>query len=261
MKRYANKTIVITGATGGLGVALAKELDLEGAVLVLLGRNYEKLDCLKKSLQSECIIKTFDFSSIKEVESAAAFLKDLSVDVLINNAGIQEFGPLVQKTIQNITNVFQTNVIAPTCLVSSVLPAMIKRNNGHIINIGSIFGSIAYPYFSLYSASKSALRGLSESLRREVGQNNVLITYIAPRAMDTALNGEVMHRIAKATKMSMDSPADIAKIIVKAMKQQKKEVYIGFPERFFVKLNYWARCLVDNGLKKETQLIKQEGGF
>jgi short-subunit dehydrogenase len=141
-------------------------------------------------------------------------------------------------------------------LTKAVLPAMRKRGSGHIVNIGSVFGSISFAHFVTYSSAKAGLRAFSEALRREVEGSHIAVTYIAPRAVKTGLSSGTVMEYAKLTSMNMDKPEYTARQIVKAIRARKKDVYIGFPESFFVRVNALMPRMVDAALAKNDRKAK-----
>lgn len=179
------------------------------------------------------------------------------IDILINLAGINPFGSFVQQDAAVIQKTFEINTIAPIMLAHDVLPIMQNQKSGHIVNVGSTFGSIAFAWFTAYSASKFALRGFSQALRRELVDTDIDVTYVAPRAVKTKLNSKAVYDMAKVVKMNMDEPIDVAKKIIKAIKQRKKESYLGFPESLFVRINAMLPGFVDNSLEKQNRLSRQ----
>lgn len=147
------------------------------------------------------------------------------------------------------------NLVVPMLLVRQLLPDMLARDAGRIVNVGSTFGSIGFAWFAAYSASKFGLRGLAEALRRELEGTGVGVTYVAPRAVKTRFNTDAVYRMAEATHMKMDEPAWVAARIVAAIENDAKDVYLGFPERFFARLNSFLPRLVDVGLRKQNQVM------
>jgi short-subunit dehydrogenase len=135
-------------------------------------------------------------------------------------------------------------------MVREVLPAMLGRGSGRIVNVGSTFGSIGYPGFAAYSASKFALRGFSQALRRELQGTGVGVTYVAPRAVRTAFNPPAVHLMAERKLMRMDEPSWVATRIVHAIERERNEAYLGFPESLFARINGVLPALVDGALKK-----------
>ncbi|MCB1789006.1 MAG: SDR family NAD(P)-dependent oxidoreductase, partial [Gammaproteobacteria bacterium] len=154
-----------------------------------------------------------------------------------------------------LARLMQVNLVAPTLLIRAVLPDMLARGSGRIVNVGSTFGSIGFAWFAAYSASKFGLRGLSEALRRELDGSGVGVTYVAPRAVKTPLNSDAVYRMAEATGMNMDEPQWVAQRIVEAIEDDAKDVYLGFPEKLFARLNGFLPRLVDGGLRKQNRVM------
>ena len=165
-----NITIVITGATSGIGELLAKRLATKNNSLILTGRNKEKLKDLKEELSILCkevITFPVEFSNNKDVKNFASICKEASV--VINSAA--NFGPtlnVLNVSEKEILDAFKVNVLAPLTLVKSVLPFMIKNNYGRIINIGSTGGLSGYPLRSPYCLSKNALVAYTKTLNGEI---------------------------------------------------------------------------------------------
>jgi len=151
----------------------------------------------------------------------------------------------------------QTNVTAPLLLTRAVLPQLLAQGHGAVVNIGSMFGSIACAWFAGYSTSKFALRGFSEALRREVAGSGVAVLYAAPRALRTPINGPAVERMAAAIDMPMDDPAPVAERIVRALERGRKEIYLGYPEALFVRLNGLLPRLVDTALRRQNRQMRR----
>jgi short-subunit dehydrogenase len=141
------------------------------------------------------------------------------------------------------------NLVAPARLAQAVLPGMKARGLGQIANVGSIFGSINFAHFATYSSAKAGMRALSQSLRRELAGTGVGVTYVAPRAVATPLNSAKVAEYARLTGMALDDPDRIADRIVTAIRADRRDVYLGFPESLFVRLNALAPGLIDGALK------------
>jgi short-subunit dehydrogenase len=154
-----------------------------------------------------------------------------------------------------IPRLLAVNLEAPMQLARDVLPDMIAQGHGQIVNIGSMFGSIGYPGFATYSATKFALRGFSQALRRELRGSGVAVTYVAPRAVRTAFNPTELHLMAAEGLMHMDDPLWVAEGILRAIEGRRSEVYLGYPESFFARLNAVFPQLVDRGLRKVVPAI------
>jgi len=256
---FNNKRIILTGAAGGLGNHVAKLLSAAGAKLVLVDLDEIALEKHRSLTNAESTITvvadiTHENDRQKIVDDSLETFQ--GIDILINLAGVNPFGSFMQQDSAMIQKIMEINTIAPMLMTHDVLPTMHKQNSGQIINIGSIFGSIAFAWFTTYSASKFALRGFSQGLRRELDDTGIDVTYIAPRAVKTPINSAAVYEMAEVIKMSMDEPEDIAKKIVSAIEKRKKECYIGFPESFFVRINALMPGVVDSSLRKQNRIAR-----
>lgn len=256
------KNILLTGAAGGLGQATALQLAAEGANLALLDRNADGLNQLCDQIkqtngQAIAIINDFSDENAAEDVISDAIKKLGRIDILINSAGVLDFTQFATQNPARINQIMYVNAIVPMQLTRALLPSLIAKNAGHIVNIGSIFGSIGFPHYASYCASKFALRGFSQALRRELFDTNIKVTYIAPRAIKTPINNAASSQMMAATNTAMDEPKVVAAEIVNAIIQQKNEHFIGQPESFFAWLNGIFPSLVSNGLKKPTLIARQ----
>ena len=175
---------------------------------------------------------------------------------MINLAGISSFNLFENEDPISIERMWRVNVIVPISLTRALLPAMLAQGRGRIVNIGSIFGSIGFACFANYSATKSAIRGFSQALRRELDGSGVGVGYVAPRYTRTALNSDAVSRMAKAVKMNSDDPALVAQHIVRAIELDRDEHYIGFPESLFVRINAVLPWLVDLAMRKQNRTMR-----
>ena len=186
------KTILITGASSGIGEGCARKFASQGARLILNSRSADKLTALAEELKekydAECYVMPFD---VCDRESAAAALNALpqewkSIDVLVNNAGLaigvdKEY----EGNLDEWDVVIDTNVKALLSMTRLVVPGMIERGRGHIINIGSIAGDAAYPGGSVYCATKAAVKALSDGLRIDLVDTPLRVTNIKPGLVET----------------------------------------------------------------------------
>ncbi len=253
--------VMLTGAAGGIGSALAEQLARRGAHLALLERSDAALQGLIERLRQaggKVQGAGVDLLDLAERERAVTRIQDGlgGIDLLINCAGLMSFRPFAEEDPAVLERIVQLNLVAPMLLVRQLLPGMLERGSGQIVNVGSTFGSIGFAWFAAYSASKFGLRGFSESLRRELEGTGVGVTYVAPRAVKTSLNTGAVYRMAEATKMNMDEPAKVAASIVTAIETDAKDVYLGFPEKFFARLNGLLPRIVDNGLRKQNRVME-----
>ena len=202
---FEGKNVVITGGAGGIGSLICKSFIEQGAKLTIVDR------VSKHEVEGVVDLIQGDLSTQEGIFKVAETLRLQSVDVLINLAGLQYFGLLEDQQPEHLVKMYMVNLVAPALLTQAVLPAMKSLGHGHIVNIGSTFGSINFAHFVTYSSTKSGLKGFSEALRREVSEV-------------------------------------VAEKIVQAIVHKKKDAYIGFPESLFVRINAVMPRLVDRAL-------------
>jgi short-subunit dehydrogenase len=201
-----NARILLTGASGGLGQELACQLTDGGAALLLAGRDSGRLNALATSLGPGAASICADLERASGVAALAGAAREFGVNVLINNAGVSAFGLLENQEWAAIERVLATNLEAPIHLTHALLPWLKAQPQAAIVNIGSTFGSLPFPGFVAYSAAKAGLRAFSQALRRELADTRVAVVHIAPRAIDTPMNGEAVTALNRALKSESDAP-------------------------------------------------------
>jgi short-subunit dehydrogenase len=253
--------VLLTGASGGIGRAVALELARRGAELCLSGRRAAVLQAVAEEVRAaggKAVVEVADLDTPGAaeplVDSAVARLGGL--DLVINCAGASHFGLFEQGSPEIADRLWRTNVLAPIRLIHAALPHLRHAPHGLVVNVGSIFGSIAFPCFAAYSTTKFALRGFSEALRRELDGSNVNVLYVAPRYTRTALNDGAISEMAQAVSMKQDDPATVAAQLVEAIVKDRRERYLGWPEKLFVRINAWFPRLVDQSLRKQTRQMR-----
>ena len=247
------KNVLLTGASGGIGRCLAIELARRGALIALAGRNENKLAGIAQQITAGGGVAAALPCDLARPDGPSTLFEravdELGIlDILINNAGLSCFAPLAEAEDSKLRRLVDVNLTASILLAREVLPAMLQRGSGQIVNMGSAVGSIGLPRFAAYSATKFALRGFSEALRRELAGSGVGVTYVAPRTTDTPMNTPAMRGFMAQTGAAMDPPEMVARVVADAIEDDRREVYIGWPERFFVRVNAIAPGLVDRSL-------------
>lgn len=249
--------ILLTGASGGLGQDLARELAGAGAAVLLAGRDAVRLAAIKAELGASADSVVADLTTAQGIAAANAAARAFGVNVLINNAGVGAFGLFDQQAWPTVEQVLATNLEAPLRLTQALLPWLKAQPAAAVVNVGSMFGSLPYPGFAAYSAAKAGLRGFSQALRRELADTPVAVIHIAPRVIDTPLNTEAVNQLNRALKNNSDSSQAVARQIVAALRHGKGEHHFGFPERLFAWLNGFAPSLIDRGLAGQLAIVKQ----
>ncbi|NME01346.1 SDR family oxidoreductase [Aeromonas sp. DNRA1] len=256
--KLEGKLVLLTGASGGIGEALAQELAAQGARLLLHGRRASALERLRKELphpeRHQMVIA--DLGSPQE---RAKLLQhpalDEGLDVLINNAGCNQFAWLEDQSSEQVERQLLLNVEAPIQLTRMLLPRL--RKPAVIMNVGSSFGAIGYAGYSVYCASKFALRGFSEALGRELEGTGIQVLHFAPRATRTRLNSEAAYEMNAELGTHTDSPQDVAEEAVIALCNETRRSWLGWPEKLFVRLNGLLPGLVDRALAKQKPIIER----
>lgn len=223
-----NKTVFITGGTGGIGRPLVAMLQKAGASVTVYDRGLHG-----------------DLSS--NIDEICERLSRKTPDILINLAGFNDFGYCEN---QDLKAIIALNMMVPLRLCQAVIPGMKKRKSGQIINIGSMTALIPLPHLTGYVAAKAGLKGFSDSLRRELDGSGISVTFITPRAVRTNMNSGLRAEINERTGVTYDAPEKIADIIFRAIIGHKADIRIGWPERFFAFLNSILPSVIDKGLRK-----------
>jgi short-subunit dehydrogenase len=251
-----NARILLTGATGGLGQALAHELVAAEAKLLLAGRDARRLAGIAASLP-DCATVAADLTRPEGVAAAVDAARRFGVNLLVNNAGIGGFGLFDSQDWQTVEQLLATNLAAPMRLTHALLPLLKAQPQAAVVNVGSTFGSLPFAGFAAYSAAKAGLRGFSQALRRELADTQVTVIYLAPRAIDTTLNTAAVNALNRALKNHSDSAEETARRVVDALRRRSGERHFGFPERLFAWLNGVAPSLIDRGVAGKLAVIKR----
>lgn len=226
----AGKTAIITGAARGIGRAVAEALAAQGVHIGLIARTEAHLVEVQQALQAHGVNVAYaaaDVSDLQQAEAAVASLKAQlgNADILINNAGICEFGSVLDMDPQTWQNIINVNLFGTYNITRAVLPQLIDKNAGDIINISSTSGLSGAGTSSAYSASKFAVIGFTESLAQEVRRNNIRVSALAPSTIVTELATDA-NLINEDKKEQMMHPADLAQYIVAQLQ---------LPQRMYVK--------------------------
>ena len=220
--------VLITGASSGIGRDMAREFAMRKYNLVLVGRNVERLNNLKLELEEnyKVTVKTVSMDLAIEENCKQLYQENKDIDLLVNNAGFGVFGEFTNTDLQKEINLIQTNIVAVHILTKLYLQDMIKKNEGKILNVSSIAGSMPGPLMCTYYASKAYVLRLSEGIREELNKkkSNVKISVLQPGPVDTNFN-----KVAGVQfNLSSKSSEYVAKYAVQKFLKGKFNIVPGF---------------------------------
>lgn len=252
--------VLLTGASGGIGAAVARAIARAGGRLTLVGRRQRPLEHLAEGLEGAHEVLAADIGQASERERIRSHCESQGLDVLVNAAGTMDFDLFERQAEDSIERMLNTNLLAPMLLCRAVLPVLERRETAAIVNVGSIFGSIGHPGFAAYSASKFGLRGFSEALQRELHDTGIRVSYLAPRATRTAMNTEPVVALNAELGNAMDDPEVVADEVIGVLRSHHRQRYMGRPERFFVRLNQLFPGIVHGALARKLPIIRKHAG-
>ncbi len=264
----AEPVLLVTGASSGIGAATARLFAREGYRVALSARRRERLEALADEIRTaggEALVVPTDVSQPEQVEAMVATTLDAfgQIDVLLNNAGfgrlhwLEELDP-----IRDIEAQVRVNLLGVIWAARAVLPHMIERRQGHIVNMASVASWTATPTYSVYAATKFAVRGFTEALRREVGVYGVRVSAVYPGGVATEFGQHTgAHRKTGATtpealRLSAD---DVARTVLRLVRRPRRGVIIPWPLRFAVWMNGHLPALADWLI--ETRFTRPERGL
>lgn len=255
-----DKKVLLIGASGGIGQAIASDLDKQSARLFLVGRNVEKLQQLQHSLTGDHQIIVADLNTTQGRASVIDTCRQQGLDIFISAVGVLDFQIYAKQDSARIEQMMAINLVSPILLCQQLIPILLERPEAAIVNIGSIFGSIGHPGFVAYCASKFGLRGFTEALHRELADSTIKVAYLAPRATRTDLNSNSVTALNEALGNSTDSPQQVAAELIAILGGKRKQRFMGWPENLFVRVNGLFPSIVDSALVKKLPIIRHHAG-
>jgi len=272
-----NKVVLITGGSRGLGLVLAREFALEGARLAICARNGAELAAAKEDLETRGAEVFEAICDVRNADEIDQLIGDVCmrfgrIDVLVNNAGVIQVGPLDAQTERDFEDALDIHFRAPYRMIKAVLPIMRGAGAGRIVNIASIGGKIAVPHLAPYCASKFALVGLSSALRVELAQENIFVTTVCPGLMRTGshvnayFKGQNEKEFAlfstiNALPVSSVSAESAARQIVSAAKRGDAEAIISVQAKLAAKVNALFPETTAEILSFVNSLLPANGGI
>jgi dehydrogenase/reductase SDR family protein 7B len=260
MHDFSDKTIWITGASSGIGAAMARALAARGARLILSARSADKLESVRQSCSAPdkhlCLI--MDLSNQTSIEAAWSRLRELprAVDILVNNAGMTQRARVVETGMDVYRRLLEVNFLAAVDLTRKVLPGMLERGAGQIVAVSSLMGKFSSPQRSGYAAAKHALQGFMDALRAEVHAFGIQVLVASPGFVNTdvsrnALRGDgTLHNRMDPAQAAAISAESCAEQIITAMAKGRDEVFPGGRERVGLLLQRLSPALLRRVMRK-----------
>ena len=271
-----NKTVLITGGSRGLGLVMAREFARQGSRLVLCARDEQELQQAQADVEefgAEVMTVPCDVTDMHAVNLMIATVKDRfgTIDVLVNNAGIIQVGPLEVMTAEDFERAMQVHFWGPLNTILAVLPSMRQKKSGRIVNISSIGGKVSVPHLVPYSASKFALVGLSKGLRAELLKDGISVTTVCPGLMRTGsprnADFKGKHRyeyawfsISDSMPLLTVSAENAARQVVRACKRGQAELLISVPAKIAATFDALFPEMMSHMLGLANQLLPAPGG-
>jgi short-subunit dehydrogenase len=255
--------MLITGASSGIGRALASLAAEAGARLAIAARSTDKLDELARDLTTRTGVEVLTITADVTSEADRRRLLDTTVDhfggldVLVNNAGVASFGHFSTSSEEILRAVMEVNFFAPAELIRSAIPYLTQGQQPAIVNIASMCGRRGVPAWSEYSTSKFALVGLTEALRGELARFDIDILLMVPGLTQTELRSNLLHNTGRL-KIERDQgmPAEqVARAILRSLERNRTETVIGSEARWILRLNRWFPRLVDRLMNRRVRQL------
>lgn len=238
MMKFKNKIVWITGASSGIGEALAYAFSDEGASVVLSARSAEKLNKIRQVIEEKggkAWVVPLDLADMLSVKNAVKSITTLvpSVDIVVHCGGISQRAMVHETLLEVDRRIMEVNFFGTIALTKEILPQMLARKKGHFVVISSVMGKIGFPVRSAYAASKHALHGFFETLWTEYHREGINVTMVCPGMVRTNISFHALegngkeHGVMDPRQARGISPEKCARKIIRAVKRNRREIYIG----------------------------------
>lgn len=253
------RTVIVTGASGGIGAALCAALVGAGARVLAVGRSQARLEQLAATAPGLIEPVVADLSTAPGRTSLlnAAGACVPAPSVLVLGHAQSAFGLFEDADAEAITRLVNVNLTSSLLLVHALLPLLQAQAQAAVVVLGSTFGSLAFPGFAAYSASKFGLRGMAEALAREHAGTPLRFQYLSPRATHTPFNTPAVDALNAELAVAVDAPADVARLLVRAIERGDARLQLGWPEKLFARLNGVLPALVDRSLLRQLPIVRR----
>ncbi|RBW51922.1 SDR family oxidoreductase [Marinobacter sp. F3R11] len=251
--RLRDRMFLLLGGTGGIGKALVDSLVQEGSRVVVASRHPESIGHREGVVPVSLDLAANDLD--QQLERLTEAYPD--IDGVIHCAGQNRFAGLAMMSAAELGAQLDVNLRSAMLVARHFAPRFEKAGSSAMVFVGSTFGSIGFPGYTAYCATKFGLRGFTEALRRELADTSVQVIYIAPRATDTDMNPEAVDALNRALGNRVDTPEAVAAAIIKAMKRDQRRCFLGWPEKLFVVINGILPRVVDKAMLKQLPVIRR----
>lgn len=266
-----NRIAIVTGASRGIGEAIAEALAQEGCHVVLAARSEDRIRALAERLHADYGVRTLaiktDLSNEADVASLVAQTESSfgGVDILVNNAGMGIYGAIDEVNPADLRHVFDVNFFGPVAAIQGVTPLMRRRGGGVIVNVSSVVGVFPSPMGGGYSATKYALEGASAAARAELARDNIKVVVVRPGLTETEFSQHSRISVPNAggrkgerhAPMRGVPPARVAKRTIRAIRKEEREVYVTLFDRMLVLATRLAPGLFAYGLVLATAIRRR----
>lgn len=242
-----SQIVVIIGATGGLGSAIAHAFVRQKAQVVLVGRNQQRLSALAQELDEHTTVINADITSPTDMERLAQTCLQTfgRVDVVVNAAGYDVRLPFLDHQTDDIRRLLDVNLLGAIWVTRAFIPLMQQQHDGVILHLGGFAdGRLVFPYYTVDSASRAGLRGFIDAINREYEGSGVTVSFFCPAPADTDAE-RPYHAIWREMGMTIATPEQVAQAVVKAIKQRQTVAIMGISTRLFAWLNSLSSRLAD----------------
>ncbi len=260
--RFAGRQVWITGASSGIGEALAVAFAAEGARIVLSARRREELERVRArcARSANHHVLPLDVTQPDSFPAAVASVQaDVGpLDILVNNAGVSQRAFAADASAAVERALMEVNYFGPVALAKAVLPALRAQRSGHLVIVSSVMGYVGTPGRSTYAAAKHALHGYFDSLRAEVHRDNIAVTLACPGYVRTAVSANALgprgerHAVTDSTHTTGIAPEKCAAAILRAVHRRREEVYVGGWEVAGIYLKRFAPALFSRIVRRMT---------